>query len=402
MDPNAPIITAVPASSQNDFDFGDAAAWARADLARFNPAANSTVTGLLATYDGHSVLLVNISGFVVTLALESTSSTAANRFAQIATGESSVLLHPRSMTRVVYDGTSARWRLSGELRLSDAGALALPDASSDPPAPAAGLSLFVRKVAGAWPLPAYMPPSGLDSALQPYLARNAIGSWRASPGSTGLNGHGLVLSSTGTATATAPTSTNLATSTVALEFAVTTAATTAVGGFRVGTAATGLTMWRGNAAGLGGFKFVARFRSMRAWPATQRMFCGITSATAAPTDVQPSSLTNMIGVGYDAADSNWQIMSNDGTGTATKVDTGIARPTSDNQLLELVMWATPNGSEVYVAFSEFVSAASFSTTRTTDLPGPTQFLTPRGFKSVGGTSSTVGFGLLNLYVETDY
>lgn len=278
-----------------------------------------------------------------------------------------------------------------------------PLLASDPTrsAPSAGVILFAKSIGGRQ-LPAFLAPSGLESALQPALFRNAVGMWRPHPGGTGLTGLGLTLRGTGTATATAPTSANLATSTVALEFAVTTASTSAVGGFRVGTSATGLNLWRGNAAGLGGFTFQCRFRRMRAWPSTQRCFVGVASATGAPTDVQPSSLTNMIGVGYDAADSNWQIMSNDGTGTATKTDTGIARGTSDAQLLEVVIFCKPNDSHVYVTFTEIVSATSYTADITTDLPANTQFLTPRGYASVGGTSSTIGLGVVSVYTESDY
>lgn len=266
--------------------------------------------------------------------------------------------------------------------------------------PAAGVTLFTRVIANRR-VPAYEPPSGVDSILQPFFGRNAVGAFRAHPGGTGLTGMGLTLSATGTATATAPASTNLATSTVAVEFAVTTAATSAVGGFRVATAASGLTMWRGNAANLGGFTMICRFRSMRAWPSTQRCFVGLSSLTAAPTDVQPSSLTNMMGVGHDAADTNWFIMYNDGTATATKVDTGIARPTADNQLLEIIIYCKPNDTTVYFQFTELVAGTTFSTSTTTDIPASTQFLSPRGYKSVGGTSSTVGLGVVSLYTEAD-
>lgn len=56
-------------------------------------------------------------------------------------------------------------------------------------------------------------------------------------------------------------------------------------------------------------------------------FMGLSSTGALLTG-DPSAMTNFIGVGYDAADlstGNWWIMFNDGSGTATRVDTGIAR-----------------------------------------------------------------------------
>lgn len=237
------------------------------------------------------------------------------------------------------------------------------------------------------------------------MARNAVGIFRPHPGGTGLIGMGTTLSATGTATATAPTSTNLATSTVALEFAVTAATSNAVGGFRTTTAATGLNLWRGNAAGLGGFMFLCRFRSMRAWPATARCFVGLSSVTTAPADAALSTTTTLahcLGVGHDNADATWQFIFNDNVGAPTKVNTGIARPTADNQLLEIIIFAKPNDSVVYFQFTELVSGTSITYTASTDLPPSTQFLAPRGFKSSGtSTNSTIGLGVVSLYTESD-
>lgn len=271
---------------------------------------------------------------------------------------------------------------------------------SAPSAPSSGVALFLRTIANR-NLPAFVGPSGLDSALQPFIARNAVQFFRAFAGLTTLTGVGMTVTATGTATAVTCASTNLATSVGAVENAVTVAATTAVAGFRIGTAAATLNLWRGNATGLGGFTFVCRFRAMRAWPSTQRCFVGVANSTAAPTDVEASSQINMLGVGYDAADANWQIMYNDGTGTATKASTSIARSSSDNQLLELIIFCKPNDSTVYFQFSELVAGTTFSTSTTTDIPATTLFMTPRGYRSVGGTSSTIGFGIVSIYVETD-
>lgn len=40
---------------------------------------------------------------------------------------------------------------------------------------------------------------------------------------------------------------------------------------------------------------------------------GFDAAVTAPTDVQPSTILNIIGMGWDAADANIQIMHNDGS-----------------------------------------------------------------------------------------
>ncbi|MFN8631209.1 MAG: hypothetical protein U0838_13100 [Chloroflexota bacterium] len=132
-------------------------------------------------------------------------------------------------------------------------------------------------------------------------------------------------------------------------------------GWRNGTAnAANAYLWRGNVAQAGGFKVIQRFRTTRAWPATQRCFVGITATPAtAPTDVEPSSLFNMIGVGYDAADANWQVMSNDGSGSATKYNTGIARPTSDAEVWEVAIFAKPNDTKVSVQFTAVFAGTTY-------------------------------------------
>ena len=57
--------------------------------------------------------------------------------------------------------------------------------------------------------------------------------------------------------------------------------------------------------------------------ATDRFFMGLKPA-ANPTDVNPSTLANIVGMGWDSADTNVQIMTNDASGTATKIDLGAS------------------------------------------------------------------------------
>ncbi len=279
-------------------------------------------------------------------------------------------------------------------------------ATSAPSVPSSGeLRIFARSIAGRV-LPAFIGPSGLDSVLQPLIGRNSVAFFRAYQGATTLTGSGMTVSATGTATAKGSlASTNIYTSTAGVEILVTTAAASAVAGFRIGTAAAGLQYWRGNATGLGGFTTIVRFGAATGTTGitSDRMFVGMSSSTAAPTDVNPSSQTNILGVGYDSTDTNWQIMYNDGSGTATKVDTGIAAPTADrSNLYEIAIFAAPNSSTVSFQFTNLAPGGStYSTSTTTDIPSTTTFMTLRGYHSVGGTSSVVGFGLTSIYSETD-
>ena len=269
------------------------------------------------------------------------------------------------------------------------------------------LKLFSRSVAGRV-LPAFMGPSGLDSTLQPLLARNKIG-WFNPPGNANtVNVMGMTApTATGTATAANVATTNIHTAMRRLEYAVTTAATTAVAGARV----TFLQYHIGDSGTpYGGFTFIARFGPSRgvACNATRRFFAGFTSNTAAPTNVDPSAGTvwaNMIGVGADAADANFQIMSRTGTGTVRKVNTGIAKAYADNtEMFELALFTAPTGTpSVGYIFTRLRDNVSFSGTITSDfLPAVTQLLTWQIWNSVGTTSSVVGISIASVYIETDF
>lgn len=277
----------------------------------------------------------------------------------------------------------------------------LPEHTSTTPAsPASSVTMFTRTIAGRR-LPAFVGPAGLDSALQPLLGRNRVCVVQPVAGSTTVTAQGFALSTTGTATAAAAASTNLHTSLARIDYLVTTAATTAVAGWRGSTNG----YWFGNAAGLGGFTFICRWSPATGQSTTtSRHFVGMSNNTGAPTDVQPSSLTNMFGVGWDAADTNMQFMTNDGTGTATKVDLGgsFAVPTTDRPgVWELAMFAAPNSSVLNWQVTNVGTGAVASGTATTDRPSNTTFLSPRGYASVGGTNSVIGTTLFGLYVETD-
>lgn len=274
--------------------------------------------------------------------------------------------------------------------------------STDPSAPAAGVRLFARKKGGRR-LAAMIGPSGLDTSLQPFFGSNCVSFVRPNGNGTTLSTVGLALTATGTATAANWASTNLHSSMRRIDYLVTTAATTAVAGFR-GAAQQ---FWRGNGAGLGGFYYVCRWAPATGQAtATKRAFCGMAASVAAPTDVNPSTLLNILGMGKDAADANWQFMANDGTGTATKTDLGASFAVSSTdraKVFELSMFCAPNSSTVDWQVTDLTtgSVATGTVSAAADLPSNTTALNPWTYVSVGGTSSVIGLALFSLYIETD-
>lgn len=274
--------------------------------------------------------------------------------------------------------------------------------STDATAPDADQVKLFRRPVGGRQMPAFVGPSGVDTALQPFFGRNKIGIIKPTGNATTITVLGISApTATGTATTTSVATTNLFTRMRKIEYLVTTASATAVAGFRVPA---GQFTVGGTSAEFGGFHLVTRFGPATGLAtATRRCFVGMANSTAAPTDVQPSTITNIVGCGWESADTNIQIFHR-GTGAITKIDTGIARPSVDRtSVLELDLFSRPGTTQsVLYEVRNLTTNQSFTGTITTNLPTTTTLLAPRGWVSVGGTSSVIGLGLMSLYIETDY
>jgi hypothetical protein len=300
-----------------------------------------------------------------------------------------------------YDGYDGYILRNSSIIISNNNTMVFPVVTSPEIPSANNVALFGRSLGGRI-LPAAIGPSGLDTTLQPHLARNAIAYARANGNSTTLSVLGTAITATGTPTAKNSATTNRYTYMRGIEYLVTVAATTAVSGFR-GPAA----QFARGAGTSGGFHFICRWGpATGVATATTRGFCGLSAATGAPTDVNPSTLTNIIGMGWDSGDTNIQMMHNDGTGTATRINLGASflRPTVDRtSVYEIDLFCPPGGSVITYLVIDLVSGAEASGSISTDIPATTQLLNaPYAYNSVGGTSSVIGTCLFSYYIETDY
>jgi hypothetical protein len=218
--------------------------------------------------------------------------------------------------------------------------------------------------------------------------------------STTLAQAGLMLIATGTAVSTTVTTLNAHQMMRRLYYAATVAAVNAVAGTR------GLSgQWFRGAQGskFGGFNFLCRFgpSTGAAANATRRGFCGLRTANL-PSDTDPSTVQNILGVGCDAADTTYHIMHKDNLGAVTKVDTGISKSAADfTEVYELEMSCIPGG-DVTFKFTNLTTDEVFTHTASTNLPAATALLNPQLWYSVGGTSSVIGASLMHLSIETDY
>lgn len=277
------------------------------------------------------------------------------------------------------------------------GSLQMAAITDEPSVPTAGsMKIYAKEIAGRMILKS-VGPSGLDTPYQPALFANNIAILLPSTG-TAINTLGMPNTTVGTASTPAITTTNLANSMRRVRVA---SATTANAAAELRSAAP--LVWRGNAAGLGGFFYASRF-STSTTTANQRLFSGLTATTGATsTSINPSAIVNMLGVGWDSADANLQIMHNDGAGTATKIDLGANFPTNNiGAVYELILYAAANGSSIGYRVQRLDTGASTSGTISTDMPSSTALLTHHQYMNNGGTAAAVQINVNRVYVESDY
>jgi hypothetical protein len=166
------------------------------------------------------------------------------------------------------------------------------------PAPG-NLSLFARSYAGRM-LTSAKGPSGLDFPMQAALFSNNVAMYFPATGTTAGQVLGWTFTSTGTVShpALASTSPQPMNSMRRTRWASATTSNAIGGIFSAQT-----NTWRGNAAGLGGFFFYARFGQATNVNAS-RCFVGLSAASAGIVAAEPSAANDSIGIGYDASDAS--------------------------------------------------------------------------------------------------
>lgn len=250
--------------------------------------------------------------------------------------------------------------------------------------------------------------TGLPAALAYRAIRDAPISQAMAIGNTtaSLTAIGCSPTSTGTATIVTMAHTSLYAAYRKSEYLVTVAATTAVAGLRGSPFV---------ARGVSGYPNSGWSGVFRGGPATgltgagstHRFFMGLRAGNGAPTNVNPSSLADIFGIGWDSGDTNIQLFYNNASGTATKVNLGVARPTVDRTtssgvIYELETSCAAAGSSITWTLTELLSGSVIGsgTVSAADIPTATTALTPVIYASVGGTSSVVGVAFCDWYFES--
>ena len=260
-------------------------------------------------------------------------------------------------------------------------------------------TIFMKKIAGRM-MVSQIDPFGLDTALQPHLGGNKVALWMPPGGSTTVPGvFGMApLTVTGTTTARSVTTNNLLTRMTRLGYV-----SAATAGSLCGVREAVAKYTTGAGPGLGGFFARYRFGVSDAAPVSgARMFIGLDASTAAPKNVDPSLLTNCIGVGQIATSNNLHIIYGNAT-AKTPIDLGADFPANTNaDPYELILFAPPTGGCYWQVRRLGTSFEATGFLSSTEIPTSTQLLCLKLWRSNNTTDLAVGLDVCSIYIETDY
>jgi hypothetical protein len=366
-------------------------------------ATNYALTPVATLLAGETMQYVDGQGWVYYASNGSVKGTTLNaaggdKYIQFNDGGTALGADPG----LTYDKVSDTLSLT-----TAASSIDIVGGTASPSAPPANtLSIFARSVAGRM-MTAQIGPSGLMTSLQPILARNKIGYWCPPGNGTTIPGvFGLpALVGNGTATTRTVTTTNLANRMRRLGYP----STATAGTFAGARLATALFSAGSGVNDGSGFLMIERWvESDPAVVSGRRAFHGMTSNTAAFTNVEVSTLLNQIGImqlSTDATQWYW-IGSGSAAQTPTAIGTAIGAPGGNSSTAwELAIFA-PNGTanSYNLQLTNITTGATISTTLTgagTVVPQSTTLLSWNSWATNNATALAVGIDICSLYIETD-
>lgn len=181
---------------------------------------------------------------------------------------------------------------------------------------------------------------------------------------------------------------------------------TTVGAF-AGLYTTLLCWYLGNGTAQSGF--LAQFTfgcADAAAVAGARQFVGMTTTNAAPTNVDPAGLTNVIGLGHGAADTTLKLYCA-GSAAQTPIDLGSSFPanTLGADMYRLTLWAARDGSinwQVDRLGTTISAAGTFANaTPGTTAPSASVELAPRAWRCNNSTALAVSLDIAVISILTD-
>jgi hypothetical protein len=380
----------------------DAALSAAVYIQKLITATTYKLTPTLTLLAGETIQYLDGSGWAyysATGAIKA-SQTAAGSNTQVQYNNNGVAAGSAGLT---FDATNAILSLASANAVLNIGSSGI----TTPIAPISGtLDIFARSVANRMMI-SQVGPSGLDSALQPLLARNKVGYWNppgnatTTPGVFGIT----ALTANGTATTRTVVITSLATRMRRIGYPSSTTAGTFAG------ARLPVAQFSSGSGSPDGSGFMLIERWVESDPATvsgRRSFHGMTANAAAFTNVEVSVLLNAVGVcqlSTDATQWYWQ-GSGSSAQTPTAIGTAVGAPGGNSTTAwELAVFA-PNGiaNTFFLQLTNVTTGAVATTTLTgasAVIPQSTTLLAWNGWATNNTTAAAVGIDICSLYIETD-
>jgi hypothetical protein len=275
----------------------------------------------------------------------------------------------------------------------------IPLTTSYPSTPAAGFLNFAAKesVGGVGGL-LYKDAAGSLKAVQSNLSFQRFESARGGEAAPAVMGGIPSLTVTNNSAGSAPASTNLGTSLRNTVVASTTTAGT------LGTqVSTPLRLWRGNAAGLGGFSYVERFSLTGTLQSGMRCFVGLADSVTALTNVDYTTATTpgKIGMAIIANSGNWNLVNNVSGTAPTVLGLGANFPVDNTTVYELGLYCVPNGSSIGYLVRNLTTGNETSGTLTTNIPASTTFLAPNKAITNNATAAAAQMRFYYWTIESD-
>ena len=317
-----------------------------------------------------------------------------------------------TLTRTLIESsTGSLLNLSGSATVYSASTkedfetLDFPALAAEPSVPPTGRGLlYAREIAGRV-VPKWVGPSGVDYPLQPHIGLNNIAVWRGGNGPTATTFASVIGTMPYTATiagsATIPTldSTSLRNQTLRSTLSTNTTAGNVVF-CRVNTPR----IWRGNAAGLGGFLVATRFALSGTLRTGMRAFIGVSNGVSIVNQdpLTSTAIGNNVGLAINSETGNWNIIHNGSASTPTVIPLGANFPVNNTDLYEITVFCAPNASSIGYRVVNCSTNQQTSGTLTTNLPANTVFMGPLFWATNNAQAQSQAIDFISTYVETDY
>lgn len=281
--------------------------------------------------------------------------------------------------------------------LVDADGIPMASSSAGAVAPASGLKAFAQDYAGR-PMLSVIAPTGGANLLQAAFLRARPAYWLPHGSATNVTASGIGFN------AGSPTARNVGTTSYfASQKRIgyqTPATVNANVNARAG-AATDRAFFLGSVPRTGGFFNVWRIGTSL-YANDARCFFGLLSSSSAYGSASPSSLTDMIGIGFDAGDTTWSIYCNDGGGVPTKVALSASFPCNTNNIdvIEFAMRVAPGSQTVYWQVTNMTTGVVATGTMANDLPIEIP-MQPHVNVTNGPSAAAAAVDLMLMYVEVE-